>query len=113
MRTELAVDISERDFQDVVIEYARIMGWRIAHFRPARTAHGYRTPMQGDKGFPDLVLARKGRVVFAELKSKRGPVQHDQKAWLEELAPPGQIADVDVFLWRPSDFETIKKVLGR
>ena len=28
--------------------------------------------MQGDTGFPDLVIARDGQVIFAELKSAKG-----------------------------------------
>jgi hypothetical protein len=30
----------EQSFQSVVIEAARLTGWRVAHFRAARTAHG-------------------------------------------------------------------------
>jgi hypothetical protein len=47
-------------------------GWRAAHFRPARTAKGWRTPVAADgAGFPDLVLVRRTRIVAAELKSGR------------------------------------------
>jgi hypothetical protein len=30
-----------------VIELAKLRGWRTAHFRPARTAHGWRTAVLG------------------------------------------------------------------
>lgn len=110
--TPLPADLPERDFTDNVVKYARTRGWLVAHFRPARTADGgWKTPMQGHKGFPDLVFARRGRVIFAELKAHRGVVTADQKAWLEALAPPGKIADVDVYVWKPRDWQDIVKVL--
>lgn len=59
---------TEAMFQIEIIELARILGWRVAHFRPAQTRHGWRTPVAADgKGFPDLVLVRE-RVIYAELK---------------------------------------------
>jgi hypothetical protein len=54
---------TEREFQRQVIDLARLLGWRCAHFRPGRTARGWRTPVQADgAGFPDLqpVRARDG-----------------------------------------------------
>src|SRR5437763_860370 len=64
--------VTEAAFTRQVIALARLRGWRAAHFRPGRTARGWRTPVQGEGvGFLDLVLVR-GRVVWAELKSARG-----------------------------------------
>jgi hypothetical protein len=78
--------VTERDLQDAVIQCARLLGWRVAHFRPALTAHGWRTPVEADgAGFPDLVLVRDGWVVFAELKSARGARPIEQADWLEAL----------------------------
>jgi hypothetical protein len=110
--TSLPDTLDEASFTRNVIDYARLRGWRTAHFRPGRTVDGgWKTPMQGHKGFPDVVFARRGRVIFAELKAHRGVLSPDQKAWLAELAPAGSIADVDVFVWRPRDWDTIVKVL--
>lgn len=78
--------MSERELQDAVIELAKLLGWKAAHFRPARTGKGWRTPMQGDPGFPDVVLAREGRVLFLELKAERGKLSFSQEQWLEALA---------------------------
>lgn len=48
-----AIEPDERQWQAQVIELARILGWRVAHFRPALTKHGWRTPVQADgAGFP-------------------------------------------------------------
>lgn len=112
-------DLLERDFQDNVIQLARLLGWKIAHFRPAKTSKGWRTPMQGDKGFPDLVLAKKGRVIFAELKSEKGKVTADQWAWLEEVLGTVSIADdgstrlsPEAYVWRPSNIDEIQRILN-
>lgn len=84
--------MSEGEFLGAVIQYARERGWRVAHFRPARTASGWRTAVQADgKGFPDLVLARpprdgeRGRVVFVELKSETGRMSPEQQTWCHAL----------------------------
>jgi len=81
-------------------------GWRCAHFRPARTAQGWRTPMQGDVGVPDLILARDGQVLLAELKSARGQPSADQELWLEALGAHAR-------LWRPADWPAIQNELRR
>lgn len=78
--------MSEAELQDAVIECARLLGWRCAHFRPAQTGKGWRTPMIGDTGFPDVVLARDGRILFLELKAAGKKPRPEQTAWLEALA---------------------------
>lgn len=95
--------ISEAAFTETVIQLAKWHGWRVAHFRPAQTSRGWRTPMSGDVGFPDLVLARKGEVLFAELKSETGRMRREQVDWAAEL--PG------VHIWRPSNLEHINELL--
>ena len=63
----VAKGMSESALQDNVIELAHVLNYVVAHFRPARTAHGWVTPVSADgKGFPDLVLVGRGRVVFVE-----------------------------------------------
>lgn len=96
----LRADVSEDAFKDTLIDTAIRYGWTVAHFRPARTERGWRTPMQGHKGFPDLVLARAGRVIFAELKSATGRPTKEQRAWLAAVGVHGR-------LWRPADWPTI------
>lgn len=90
---------TEREFTAQVIELAHMYGWLVAHFRPARMADGsWRTPLQGDgKGFPDLVLVKPGRLIFAELKTDDGVVEPMQKRWLDTL----RTTEVDVHVWRP------------
>lgn len=95
--------ISESDFTDVVIEIAMLRGWQVAHFRPCRTDKGWRTLMQGHVGYPDLTMARRGLVIFAELKTMKGRVSPSQRTWLDTLP--------NAYLWRPADLDEIRKVL--
>lgn len=101
-----AHELSEEELQTRILQAARLYGWRAAHFRPARTAKGWRTPMSGDPGFPDLVLARDGVVIVAELKSRRGHTSPDQDLWLDELGD-------HAVLWRPQDWPAIQNELRR
>ena len=104
-----AIALTEAQFQEQVIDLARLAGWRVAHFRTARTAKGWRTPVAADgAGFPDLLLARGGCLLIAELKSEQGRLSTEQRAWLISLrAVPG----IDVRVWRPSDWPVIQQTL--
>jgi len=100
--------VSEEQLQKAVIDCARLLGWRVAHFRPARVMRGGRetweTPVAADgKGFPDLVLVsrRQRRLMFVELKADKGVVSHDQAAWLADLI---RCDGVDAHVWRPQDW---------
>jgi hypothetical protein len=107
--TAALASISERDFTDQILDLAKLLGWTRAHFRPAMTKHGWRTPVQGDGvGFPDLILVRPPRLIAAELKTKVGKLRPEQTAWLDLLrACPG----VEVHVWRPADFDDITATL--
>ena len=101
--------MTERDFQRAVVELARLMGWRVHHTRPALTQRGrWLTPIQGDAGFPDLVLCRPPRLIVAELKRNSARPTPAQRGWLGAL---GQCAGVEVYLWTPNDWETIVRTL--
>lgn len=116
MRTAQSTAMSEGQLQDAVIELARLLGWRVAHFRPAATGRGYRTAVQGDgAGFPDLVLVRNGHLIFAELKADRGRHSLDQHEWLNDLLAVS-VGSHRVWVyecWRPSQWldGTIERVL--
>ncbi len=69
-----------------VLAMARALGWRAYHTRDSRGS---------EPGFPDVVLARRGRVIFAELKTESGRVTRPQLEWLGDL--PGAV------IWRPGD----------
>ena len=99
----------ERDFQRAVIDLARLMGWRVHHTRPALTRAGeWRTPIQGDAGFPDLVLCRPPRLIVAELKRVGGKPTAEQQAWLDALHA---CAGVECYLWTTDDWDAIVRTL--
>lgn len=97
--------ITEADWQTTVVDLARLRGWMVAHFRPARTAAGWRTPVAYDgTGFPDLILARDGRVLVLELKTDTGRVTIHQRDWIRELGGHAHII-------RPRDFDYLQDLL--
>lgn len=103
--------ISERAFQNAVIEIARWGAWQVFHARAAQLPSGrWATPTQGDIGFPDLVLAKrgpKGGIIFAELKTAIGRTSDAQETWLDVLRHAG----AEVYVWRPRDIQTIRQRL--
>lgn len=102
--------MSETELLNGILAMAQVFGWRSAHFRPARTEHGWRTAVSGDgKGFPDVFLVRADRLVIAELKSARGALSVEQRLWLDDLAR----TKAEVYEWRPNDWTSgaIERVL--
>lgn len=96
--------LSEADWQTRVIAYAHVHGWLAAHFRPTEVAKGrWITAMQGDKGFPDLVLSRRGVVLMVELKTDIGRVSPDQRRWIEASG---------ALVWRPRDWAAVQRILA-
>ena len=91
--------ITEKEFMDEVVETAQLGGWLVYHTYDSRRSQA---------GFPDLVMVRHGRVIFAELKSEKGRIRPEQQLWLDELMKSDA---VETFLWRPSDSETMQKTL--
>jgi len=63
----LAQKMTEDELLAAILDAAKYLGWRAYHVRNSKAGI-----IQGDAGFPDLVLARKGRVLFVELKSEKG-----------------------------------------
>lgn len=100
---------SEKEFQAQVITLARLLGWTVAHFRPALTKHGWRTPAAADGvGFPDLVLVGHDQTLFRELKVGHGRLRPEQETWRDVLTKNG----ADWAAWRPSDWPQIVEQLG-
>lgn len=99
---------SEKLLLDTAIEVLKLRGWKIHHCRPARTNAGYVTPIQGHVGFPDLVCARRGRVVFVEAKSQKGALSPAQVEWRDELSD----GDVEYYVLRPSSLDSFIAIVS-
>lgn len=98
---------NENEFQDSVINMAHLFRWKVAHFRPAQTKHGWRTPVSADgKGFPDLILVR-DRVVVIELKMPGNKPSPEQEDWLETF----RLSGTETYLWYPVDWPKAQGVL--
>jgi hypothetical protein len=117
-------EMSEADFQSIVIKAAQTLRWKVSHFRGVRVqrANGsfyYQTPVQADgSGFPDLVMVKPPYIIFAELKKEKNKTSDSQKEWLGLLnACTGagkdyEATNVFVRLWRPRDWDEIVKLLS-
>lgn len=95
--------------QQQIMDLAKLRGWRVAHFRPALTTKGWRTPVSGDgRGFPDLVLLRPPRIVVFECKSQYETVSTEQTEWIDDFMHcNGVMAGVV----RPKDWHRIEIIL--
>jgi len=110
-KQQAAPKLLEQQFVDRIIGLAMLQGWRVAHFRPALTSKGWRTPVQGDgKGFPDLIMVRAKVQIVAECKSEGEEPTDDQRAWLQAFAA---IPGCTCFVWWPHDWDEIEPLLKR
>jgi hypothetical protein len=104
--------VTEKEWQQTVVDTARAFGWRVYHTFDSRNSA---------PGFPDLVMVRRGRLVFAELKSAHGKLSMPQTEWLMALASvaPAGVGDeglktgrgVGVFVWHPRDWPEVERTL--
>jgi hypothetical protein len=83
--------MSERALQDVVLQAAAVSRWLVYHTHDSR---------RSQPGFPDLVLAKGGRLLFRELKTQKGTLTKEQQRWIDALRAAG----ADAGVWRPRDW---------
>ncbi len=106
---------TEVEFMRHVMAYAKAQGWLVYHTHISK---------RSTEGWPDLAMVRRGRLVLAELKrEKGGRVSPAQQRWIDELQEVELYAmhldvggkehwPVEVFIWRPSDWPEIERVLA-
>lgn len=86
----------ETGFQQQVEALADRAGWWCWHDNNSR---------RNKAGLPDLILIRPPRVVFAEVKREKGRVRVSQVAQRKVLAMLARCPGVEVYLWKPSDWD--------
>jgi hypothetical protein len=91
----------ERDLQAAVIDLAERLGWATYHVYDSR---------RSNSGFPDLVLLKGSRLIFAELKSAKGKLSRTQELWLARLR---LVPGIEVYEWRPADWDAIAELLTK
>lgn len=93
--------MTEAELRAKVVDLAHSLGWKvfsqaiIKHVRPVKDAVGY----------PDLTLARGGKVIWIELKREGARLSPEQGAWMDELPR-------STFVVRPSDLVSLVMVLA-
>ncbi len=94
--------MTETTLKDAVIGFARARGWMVHHDLPAVNRRGrWATHIQGDSGFPDLVLVHPiGDILIAELKTEKNKTTKPQTAWLNAMTRAG----LEVHIWRPEQW---------
>ena len=100
--------ITEKQLSDNIVNLARMLGW-LVHRDPTWRATGT------DPGYPDLTLvARDGRIIFAELKTDKGKLTDAQEDWGRALTNYQANFGVNYYLWRPSNWYAgeVEKVLS-
>jgi len=100
--------VREADFAVQIEHLLDLFGWMWTHFEPAvRQSGRWATPLRGDKGLPDYVAVRRGRLLFIEIKGTGGRLTLGQSAWLEQLRHAG----AETFVWWPDDVLVAKEIL--
>jgi hypothetical protein len=108
MKAATLPPLSEKDFQRQVVALAEIRHWHWVHIRPGMTRDSWRTPVSGPlgKGFPDLMLCRRERLLFVELKRDGAKPTPEQVEVLGILSGAAETA-----VWTPLDWTEIERVL--
>jgi len=107
----IRVPLTEAQFQKQVTDLATRLGWSWLHIERMGNDQGrWRTPTSGPlgTGWPDLVLIRRGSLIFAELKAEGKYLTEPQKQvrnLLDYTVHP-------YYVWRPSDFNQVLEVLS-
>lgn len=97
--------MSEDDWETRVMDFAKLHGWKVCHYLPAiRQSGRISTAVKGDRGGPDLQLARRGVVLLVELKTNSGTLSPEQREWLDECGEHGDV-------WRPRDWDRVQAIL--
>lgn len=103
--TTLHRAMTEDELLTAITEAATLYGWMWHHVRRSDKAL-----QMGNAGFPDLVLARNGTVLFLELKSEKGNETPNQTAWLNALDRRTEDGP-DALVIRPRDLDAVLRML--
>lgn len=109
--------MTEQQLANEILGWAKKFRWLAFHVR--NSGMGNMTQVQGDKGFPDLILLRDDRMIAAELKIGRkgtvkGEPRPEQTLWLSafaEIGCPDECSPIETYVWRPEDLPSVIGIL--
>lgn len=85
--------MNEKQLQSAIVTLCRL--------RRCQVYHSFLS-IKSEPGFPDLVIAREGLLLFREIKTDRGKVTEAQAQWLQLLRSAG----ADASVWREADLKS-------
>ena len=92
--------MSEKEFQAVVLEAAKVNGWMAYHTYDSR---------KSQSGFPDLILIRGAVCLALELKSDKGVPSAAQKKWIKAFK---QVKIIEADFAYPRHLDQVVSVLS-
>ena len=101
-KKQQGIDITEKQWEAQVKDLAAMFGYLYYH-----TWRSFHSPA----GFPDCVMVRDSRVIYAELKAEGKQCSAEQYEWLLALHEAELAGKCEVYLWWPSDFDDIVVIL--
>lgn len=97
-RTDEDRRLDEKAFDAALVKLAKRNGWETYHTHDSRRSRA---------GWPDRAFWRE-RFLLAELKAEDGRLTQEQTETITTLRNAG----VEVYVWRPSQWQEIEKVLA-
>jgi hypothetical protein len=101
--------MTESEWQKQVLKSAHTLGWQSMHIVRTVKHQAFGAKGSMGTGWPDLVLVKGGRIIFAELKTQKGITTPEQK---QVLALLFEIPGAECHIWRPSDFGLVLDMLA-
>jgi 3',5'-cyclic AMP phosphodiesterase CpdA len=97
----MAATLTEKALSDNIVALARMLGY-LVHRDPTWRATG------ADPGYPDLTLAREGKIIFVELKADKGKLTPEQMDWADAIDGTHRDSGYEMrpwyYVWRPSNW---------
>lgn len=103
---------TEDECEDAIIQAAKMAGWRVHAERKAGSGANWRTPIKGDRGYPDLTMVKGKSLLFIELKRDvTGKIGPGQDEWIDALDNVAGVQAMIVYV--PSDQDRLIRALQR
>ncbi len=90
---------TEKELMETIRHAALECGWRYYHTQVS---------LYSARGFPDIVMVRRGRMLVWEIKGPKGKPTPAQTEWIEDLK---QVPGVDARVIYPNDLDNAYQTL--